>query len=231
MPRMVSIIRMQFALFVSLFIVMPGDFKKNENRNNKEAYYGVGSFLLEVVKVFFLAFIIIVPIRVFLFQPFFVQGASMEPNFKDGQYLIVNELGYKKTDIGAGNAHFFSVEPFKNLERGEVIVFRYPKSPEQFFIKRVIGLPGEKIEIKDGIVRIYNPEYPDGFILDESDYINSDIKTSGNISRQMEDNQYFVMGDNRSASHDSRSWGPLNKDNVMGRVLIRAWPIDKAEVY
>jgi len=212
-------------------LFMPGNFEKSENKNNKEAYYGVGSFLLEVIKVFVLAFIIIVPIRVFLFQPFFVQGASMEPNFEDGEYLIINELGYKKTDIGISNAHFFSVSPFKNLERGDVIVFRYPKNPKQFFIKRTIGLPGEKIEIKDGIVKIYNPEYPDGFILDESDYIDPDIKTSGNISRQIEDDQYFVMGDNRSASHDSRSWGPLNKDNVMGKVLLRAWPFDKTDIY
>lgn len=210
---------------------MPVNFEKSENKNSKEAYYGVGSFLLEVVKIFVLAFIIIVPIRVFLFQPFFVQGASMEPNFEDGEYLIINELGYKKTDIGISNAHFFSVDPFKDLKRGDIIVFRYPKNPKQFFIKRTIGLPGEKIEIKDGIIRIYNSEYPDGFVLDESDYINSDIKTSGNISSQMEDNQYFVMGDNRSASHDSRSWGPLNKGNVIGKVFLRAWPLDRTEIY
>lgn len=206
-----------------------GDNLKN-NKADDDTYYGVGRFFLEVIKVFVLAFIIIVPIRVFLFQPFFVQGASMEPNFNDGEYLIINELGYKETSIG-GKESFFSVEPFKELERGDVIVFRYPKNPSQFFIKRVVGLPEERIEIKKGVVRIYNLQRPEGFVLNEDEYLDSSIKTSGDIVSQMEGDEYFVMGDNRSASHDSRSWGTLNENMVMGKVLLRAWPLDKREVY
>jgi signal peptidase I len=210
------------------------DEKNEENQNvdsQKEAYYGVGSFIIEVIKVFFWAVIIILPIRLFLFQPFFVQGASMEPNFDDGQYLIVNELGYKETSFDLGGNHLFSFEPFKELSRGDVIVFRYPKNPSQFFIKRVIGLPGETVSIKDGQIMIANEKNPTGFILDESSYLPMDLKTSGEMTRKLEGNQYFVLGDNRGASHDSRAWGPLPKNLVIGKVTLRAWPLAKTAVY
>src|SRR3990167_1142423 len=104
-------------------------------------YLGIGGLLLEMVKVFLLAVVIIIPVRVFLFQPFFVQGSSMEPNFEDGQYLIISEFGYKQTDIAFSERVRFTVGAFKTIERQDVTVFRYPKNPEQFFIKRVIGLP------------------------------------------------------------------------------------------
>ncbi|KKR21065.1 MAG: Signal peptidase I [Candidatus Moranbacteria bacterium GW2011_GWA2_39_41] len=196
-----------------------------------ERYYGVGGFVLEVIKIFILAFVIIIPIRVFLFQPFFVQGASMEPNFENNQYLIVNEFGYKKTVVGLGGKDFFTIEPFKKLGRQEVIVFRYPKNPTQFFIKRTIGLPGEKIEIKDGKVMIFNDEHPDGFILDESAYIPSNIRTTGDLVIKLKSDEYFVMGDNRAFSSDSRSWGPLSEANIIGKALFRAWPLDKILVF
>ena len=212
---------------------MPDNPKNDINgRRDGETYQGVGSFLLEVVKVFILAFVIIVPIRIFLFQPFFVQGASMSPTFENGEYLIVNEIGYKKTEIGFEGMKFFTIGPSKDLERGDVIVFRYPKNPKQFFIKRVIGLSGEKIEIKNGQVIIYNEEFTEGFVLDESDYIPG-VKTlaGGGISVKLNEESYFVMGDNRSASHDSRSWGPLGEDKVIGKVLIRAWPVNRADIF
>jgi signal peptidase I len=191
----------------------------------------VGSFLLEIIKVFVLALVIIVPIRVFLFQPFFVQGASMEPNFDDGDYLIINELGYKKTDVQFGNVNFFTVDSFKSLHRGDVIVFRYPQDPQKYFIKRAIGLPGEKIEIRQGKVIIYNHEYPDGFVLDENNYLSKDLETNGELIEQIGEDKYFVMGDNRTASSDSRSWGLLDKDKIVGKVLVRAWPVNNAEIY
>lgn len=206
-------------------------YKKLNGGADKEAYYGVGSFIVEIIKVFFWAAIIILPIRIFLFQPFFVQGASMEPNFEDGEYLIINELGYKETDLNIFNNHLFTVEPFKELNRGDVIVFRYPKNPSQFFIKRVVALPGETITVKDEKVIIASSENPAGFVLDESGYLDEGAATSGEINRQLEENEYFVLGDNRSASHDSRSWGPLKKDLIIGKVLLRAWPIGKAAVY
>jgi signal peptidase I len=197
----------------------------------KEGYLGVGSFIFEIVKIVLLAFVIIVPIRVFLFQPFFVQGASMEPNFEDNQYLIINEFGYKDTSFDLGGKTFLDFRPFKEITRQTVIVFRYPLDTSKYFIKRAIGLPGEKIEVKNGVVKIYNKENPDGFVLDESAYLGKNVKTNGEIAVTLSDNEYFVMGDNRMFSSDSRTWGPVPKKDIMGRVLIRAWPLDKISVY
>jgi len=205
--------------------------KIGRNVNPNEAYYGVGNFIIEIIKVFFWALIIILPIRVFLFQPFFVQGASMEPNFEDGEYLIINELGYKETDVGFDNLHLFSVNPFKDLQRGDVVVFRYPKNPSQYFIKRIVGLPGETMSINNGRVTIINSDNPSGLVLDESDYLSKDLQTSGNTDQKLGDDEYFVMGDNRSSSHDSRSWGPLKKDKIIGKVFVRAWPFERASIY
>lgn len=207
-----------------------------ENQNNEisqsedESYYGVGSFFWEVIKVFFWALVIIVPIRVFLFQPFFVQGASMEPNFKDGDYLVVNEMGYKQTSVDAGPAHLFTVGSFKELNRGDVVVFRYPLNPSQFFIKRVIGLPGETVKVEAGKVTIYNKENANGLVLDESGYLPAGLMTNGAVTMTLDNKDYFVLGDNRQFSHDSRAWGPLPENDVIGKVLIRAWPLSKAEI-
>ena len=207
-----------------------------ENKNmaqesQKEAYYGVGSFLWEVVKVFFWALVIIMPIRVFLFQPFFVQGASMEPNFKDGDYLIVNELGYKETNVGADGLHLFTVSPFKDLQRDDVVVFKYPINPKQYFIKRIIGLPGEQIKICNGKITIFNAQNPDGILLDEKKYLASDVVTASDQIRTLKDDEYFVLGDNRQFSHDSRAWGPVSKSHIIGKVLLRAWPLGKSQLF
>lgn len=206
------------------------DFERKKN-TQEEQYYGIGGFILEIIKVFVLALVIILPIRVFLFQPFFVQGASMEPNFEDSQYLIINEFGYKQTAVDISNFHLFTVNPFKELDRQEVTVFRYPKNRTQFFIKRIIGLPGERVQIKDGMVAIFNKENPDGFILDESAYLSSKVKTQGELVITLKDNEYFVMGDNRGASSDSRSWGPVKEADIVGKVLLRAWPLDQLSIF
>ena len=208
--------------------------KVSSNRIQDERYYGVGGFVLEIIKIFLLAFIIIVPIRVFLFQPFFVQGASMEPNFENNQYLIVNELGYKQTDIRRylfSGDPLFTIKPFKELGRQEVVVFKYPKNPSQFFIKRVIGLPGEKVEIKNNQVIIYNKDNPNGFVLNESAYLPASNKTTGEMAVTLKDDQYFVMGDNRLFSSDSRSWGPVPESDIVGKAFFRAWPLDKITVF
>ncbi len=205
--------------------------KKERINYDKEAYYGVGSFIIEIIKIFFWALVIIIPIRLFLFQPFFVQGASMEPNFEDGEYLIINELGYKKTSLDIFSNHLFTVEPFKEPSRGDVVVFRYPKNPSQYFIKRIVALPGETITIKDGKVIIADSQNPAGFVLDESGYLDEEARTSGEVTKKLGDDQYFLLGDNRSSSHDSRSWGPLNGDLIIGKVLLRAWPVGKAAIY
>jgi len=199
--------------------------KTEKLKEKEEIYYGVGGFFVEIIKIFLLALIVIMPVRVFLFQPFFVQGASMEPNFENGQYLIVNELGYKKTDLKIA-----VVKPFKDISRGDVMIFRYPKNPKQYFIKRIIGLPGEEIEIKNGKVYIHNKENLEGFRLEEN-YLSRTLLTEGEGKHKLEDDEYFVMGDNRSHSSDSRMWGPINEDDIIGKVLLRAWPIAEAKVF
>jgi signal peptidase I len=207
--------------------------EQNEKLQN-EAYYGVGSFLLEIIKVVFLAFIIIVPIRVFLFQPFFVQGESMSPNFEDSNYLIINEFGYKQNSFDIGSKHLFTIGSFRDLQRQAIVVFRYPKNHTQFFIKRVIGLPGEKVEIKDGKVTIFNAQNPDGYVLDESAYLNKNLKTSvasNDLIVNLKDDEYFVLGDNRNYSSDSRVWGPVNKSEIIGEVALRAWPLNAITIY
>ena len=204
-----------------------------------KTYSEVGGFIWEVIKVFFWAFIIIMPIRIFLFQPFFVQGASMEPNFEGGDYLIINELGYKQTSFGFADMDIFSLPTFRELQRGDVVVFRYPKDPKQFFIKRVIGLPGEKVVISEGKVRIISKQNPDGFILDEYQYLPKNVVTNNPqnpqsntpIIQELSSDEYFVLGDNRSQSHDSRAWGALNKKYVVGRAMLRAWPLSGISLY
>jgi len=173
-----------------------------------------GRFFWELIKVFLLAMVIIVPIRYFLVQPFFVRGASMEPNFFDGEYLVVDELSYFLRDA----------------RRGEVIVFRFPQNRSQFFIKRIIGLPGETVKINNGRVEIISDDFPSGVALDEAQYLPEDMRTGGQIMVKLKDQEYFVLGDNRPASSDSRSWGVLGEDEIVGRAWIRAFPVDRLGV-
>ncbi|MFA5925908.1 MAG: signal peptidase I [Parcubacteria group bacterium] len=209
--------------------------EKNDKQEVPEEIYGAGGVFWEMIKVVLWVVLIIVPLRVFLIQPFFVQGASMEPNFEDKEYLIINELGYKKTDVGFTygdkKINLFTVNSFKELKRGDVVVFRYPKNPSVYYIKRIIGLPGEKIEISHDQVKIYNKDNPDGFILDESPYLSPSEETMGEETVNLTDQDYFVMGDNRKYSSDSRSWGPVPSYDVIGKVVVRAWPFSKAKIF
>lgn len=174
----------------------------------------VKEFIVELVKIALISLAIIVPIRYFLFQPFFVRGDSMEPNFSDGQYLIVDEITYR----------------FDKPKRGDVVIFKYPKDPSQYFIKRIVGLPSERLEIFDGSVKIYNSENSEGVLVDES-YLPSDLKTPGKIDYKVGENEYFVLGDNRRASSDSRIWGGLPKSNLIGKVWLRGWPLARAGIF
>lgn len=182
-------------------------------------------FIVEVVKMFFLALIIIVPVRMFLFQPFIVRGASMEPSFFEKQYLIINEFGYKNTPVSVLGKDLITVKPRKDLEREDIVVFRAPNDEKQFYIKRVVGLPGETVEIDGGEVKIYSVESPNGFLLHENMYLPDGRKTNGSMKVELSEDEYFVLGDNRPASSDSRMFGPLHKDEVIGKVFLRAWPI------
>jgi signal peptidase I len=192
-----------------------GDLMPNHPEENKRGFLKSSLlFVWEISKVVIISLAIIVPVRYFLIQPFFVNGASMEPQFHDGEYLIVDELSYRLSDP----------------ERGEVIIFKYPKDPSQYYIKRIIGLPGEKIKINQGEITIFNSENPDGFILDESDYLIDGKKRDFSMETKLSDGEYFVMGDNRRASSDSRTWGSLPENFIIGRAWIRAWPLDKIDI-
>ena len=200
---------------------------------SEEESLSAGQFFSEMVKVFLLAAVIIIPIRVFLFQPFFVQGLSMVPNFHDGEYLIVNEFGYKKTDVGAAGYDLFTVDPFRELVRQEPVVFRSLQNDGQYLIKRVIGLPGETVKIERSKVMIANAVHPEGFVLDESEYLADTVVTEGYGMKTITlgPDEYFVLGDNRTASRDSRFFGPVGKDMIIGRVLFRAWPFSDMKWY
>ncbi len=167
------------------------------------------AFIWETIKVVVVSLAIILPIRYFLVQPFFVKGASMEPTFEDGNYILIDEISYR--------LH----EP----KRGDIIVFRFPQEQTQFFIKRIIGLPGETVEVKNDQITIYNKDNPNGFILDENQYLPKYQQTLGNSRFTIDLNNYFVLGDNRTRSSDSRIWGEVNKSLVTGRVFFRALPI------
>jgi signal peptidase I len=170
------------------------------------------SFFVETIKLVILALLIVLPIRYFIFQPFFVQGSSMYPNFEDKDYLIVDELTYR----------------FREPGRGEVIIFKYPKDPSQLFIKRIVGLPGEIIEIKDG--QVFVTKNSETELLDES-YLPSDDQTLGNIKVILDENEYFVLGDNRMFSSDSRRWGSVPEDYIVGKAYLRAWPFDSITIF
>ncbi len=172
---------------------------------------GIVSFIFEWTKLFLLALAIVIPIRVLLFQPFVVSGASMDPNFHDADYLIIDELSYK----------------LREPERQEVIVFKYPRDPSYKYIKRIIGLPGEKVEIKDSEVFITSNN--ETFELDEP-YLPEETKQNwdrnNNFSIELGANEYFVMGDNRNYSSDSRIWGPVPRENIVGKVFIKLSAFD-----
>jgi len=174
------------------------------------------NFVFELVKIIVISLMIILPIRYFLIQPFYVKGASMEPSFHDDEYLIIDEISYR----------------FHEPKRGDIVVFKYPRNPQEYFIKRIIALPGEKIKIIDGDVYIYNKNNPEGIVLKES-YLPEGLKTyafSEEIT-SLDDNEYYVLGDNRNASKDSRSFGAVKRSFIVGRVLLRGWPFSRAGLF
>jgi len=134
----------------------------------------------------------------------------MHPSFESGDYLIINEIGYRIN------------EP----QRGDVIVFRPPQNSGQFYIKRIIGLPGEVVKIEDGKVFFGKDEASLEQV--EEKYIQG--RTSGSTTLSLREDEYFVLGDNRSASSDSRNWGALKRANIVGKAWIRAWPVQDLEV-
>jgi len=173
-------------------------------------YQQTAIFVWEIFKVVVISLAIIIPVRYYLIKPFYVKGASMEPNFYNHEYLIIDEISYR----------------FNEPKRGETVVFKYPFDTAQYFIKRVIGLPGEKIKITNGKVFVCNAENPNCKNLTE-DYLLPGMKTLGEFEVVLKNNEYYLLGDNRIASLDSRSFGPVDRKLIVGKTAVRGWPISR----
>lgn len=162
----------------------------------------------EVLEVVLIAVATVIVIRHFIVQPFLVSGASMEPNFSDGNYLLIDEVTYR----------------FRPVAHGEVVVFRYPQDRKTFFIKRLIGLPGDHVIVHNSEV------FVNGNRLNET-YLDKNILTGGEVDVRLKDGEYFVLGDNRAHSFDSRNWGPIMKDDIIGLVRLRVLPINQINAF
>jgi len=163
--------------------------------------------ITDIVGTIAVAVAAVLVIRTFIVQPFLVSGESMEPNFAHGDYLIVDELSYR----------------FQEPKRGDVVVFEHDS--ESFFIKRIMAVPGETIAVRSGKVRILQ----DGewSVLQEPYVMPS--RTFGDFEVNLGPDEFFVMGDNRNLSFDSRRWGPLQRSNIVGLVRLRLWPLVTAQ--
>lgn len=186
------------------------------------------SAVLGVLKTIFswiiLPGLIVLFLHSFVFQAFYVSGSSMNPDFQDGDYLIIDKVGFTLSNIKST----IGLDTSLDLKRGDVLVFRYPNNPSTFFIKRLIGLPGDRVVVRDGRVTIYNNEHPEGLVLSEP-YIDPSAVTQGDIDEVVEKNKYFVMGDNRepNGSFDSREWGQLPREDIVGVATARLLPINE----
>ncbi len=167
-----------------------------------------GEFIRFILFVLF----IILPLRLFVIEPFVVSGESMYPTFKDKDYLLVDAITYR----------------LEEPTRGDVVVFKYPLDPKRYFIKRIIALPGETISISGKVITIRNISNPNGFVLDES-YLK--YETDAELSIKLSADEYFVLGDNRPVSSDSHVWGPLNKKYLVGRPFVRLYPFDTIDLF
>lgn len=170
----------------------------------------IGGFFLDIIETFVIALAMFVLMYLFLFQPHQVKGNSMYPNFHDEEYLLTNKITYRLS------------EP----KRGDVIVFKAPKNEEYDYIKRIVGLPGDTIKIEDCNVFINNQPL-------KEEYLSENICTSSGRTWQagksimLSENEYFVAGDNRPYSSDSRDWGTVPETNIVGKAWFRYWPADR----
>lgn len=175
----------------------------------KEILSGVAVFFLDFIETIVIALAIFVIVYLFLFQPHQVKGSSMYPNFVDGEYILTDKISYR---LGKPN-------------RGDVIVFKSPQNKEIDFIKRIIGLPNDQIRVSGGYVYVNDKR------LTESSYLPSDYITNpGAFLREdktitVPAGQFFVLGDNRNHSSDSREWGFISTSDIVGKAWLRYWPI------
>lgn len=168
--------------------------------------------IIEIIEFAFIALLIVVPVRMFIAQPFIVSGDSMKDTFHSGEYLIIDQISYRLNDP----------------ERGDVVVFHYPQDPSKFFIKRIIAMPGDSIDIKGNVVKVTTAEGKEMTLTEP--YVRKMAENS-NVSETLGEREYFVMGDNRDESSDSRVWGVLQKEKIVGRAFMRLFPFSEAEVF
>lgn len=183
------------------------DTPRTPHDEEREPMKAQSSFIAEIFKFAIMALLIVVPFRMFIAQPFIVQGASMDPTFHTGQYLIVDQLTYR----------------FDAPKRGDVVIFKFPKDPSKYFIKRIMGLPNETVEV-NGTKVIITAEDGTKIPLDEP-YIQKENEKEDFVTLTLGSDEYFVMGDNRAESSDSRMWGPVPAENLIGKALIRLLPL------
>ncbi len=162
----------------------------------------------EIVTIAIIVFGVIIPFRVYVAEPYLVDGKSMDPTFETTDYLIVDKLSDKA----------------KHPVRNSVVVFKYPENPSKNFIKRIIGLPGETVVVTKDAVKIINDENPKGFFVDQPYLVH---KADIEVTKKLGETEYFVMGDNRADSFDSRYWGPLDTKFILGRPVLQLWPLNK----
>lgn len=170
------------------------------------------SFWKDFFSFLFIALAIAIPFRYFIAQPFIVSGSSMDPTFADKQYLVVDEITYR----------------FQEPQRGDVVIFKYPLDTSKYFIKRIIGLPGEHVVVEGPRTTIFNKEHPEGIVLNEP-YVAYPSTKTANIT--LKDDEYFTAGDNRDKSLDSRYWGPMPAKDMVGRAVLRLFPPSKIGIF
>lgn len=164
---------------------------------------------LEIIETIIFVLVIVLPVRYFVFEPFVIKGESMSPNFHNGDYLIAEKISLF----------------FEKPKRFDVVIFKAPPHEEDYYIKRIIGLPGETVEIKNGKIYIYNKQNPQGLELKEN-FLTTQLDPNEKIKITLKNDEYFVLGDNRQASFDSRKWGPLPQKNLIGKVILKVWPLE-----
>ncbi len=187
--------------------------KKREYNASNMNPKGLWANVKEWFRVIVIALVIAIPIRYFIAEPFIVNGASMDPTFSTGQFLVVDRVTYR----------------FEKPNRGDVIVFEYPNNPSVYYIKRIIGLPGERVRLTDGKVTIEDASTTKRFALDEpyvqGYHLSHDTIVLPENGQPLGPDQYIVLGDNRAESSDSRVWGPLGYDFIIGRTIVSLTPL------
>ena len=166
------------------------------------------SMLFEIFKYTIISLMLVAPFRIFVAQPFIVSGYSMSNTLQPQEYLVVDQLTYRRT------------EPV----RGDVVIFKYPFDPSVYFVKRIIGLPGETVRIDLNVVSIQGASSTESIRLDEP-YVSSLTNDPRPSSITLATDEYFVLGDNRKESSDSRTWGPLQRKFIVGRAFARIFPL------